>query len=100
MLFAVNLFTVSEHRDLLALWMFTTLFGVWYHVILFMLSATSWRISWYPVCWSCVPSRFLTAFICCIDMLWALVSRAKYGVFRRRCSVCRVCITPKFLTTF
>src|SRR5215217_4068133 len=100
MLFAVNLFAISEHRDLLALWMFTSLSGVWYHVGLFMSCTPSWWISRKPIGYQRITSRFFAPFIFHIDMIRVFVDRAIYSVLRPGYSVCWTYVTSGFLASF
>src|SRR5215217_5535756 len=100
MLFAVNLFAVSEHRDLLAFRMFTSLFGVCYHVISFMPCTSSWWISRKPVVDRRITSGFLTPFVFHVDMIWVFVNRAIKHVIRPGYSVRWLCTTPRFSTPF
>src|SRR5215217_5782296 len=100
MLFAVNLFAISEHRDLLALWMFTSLSGVWYHVGLFMSCTPSWWISRKPIGYQRITSRFFAPFIFHIDMISVFVHQAIYRVLRPGYSICWSCVASGFVTSF
>src|SRR5215217_7540734 len=100
MLFTVNLFAISEYRDLLAFCIFTALFGVWYRVMLFMLSTSSWWISRKPIVYRRIASHFLTAFAYYINMLWVFVNRAIYRDIRPGYSVHLLSIASGFMTPF